>query len=193
MARPTLAAQLAKAVELGDMDQIKILSAKLLLSQTKAKPKKKKVVRTTQKKKQLVVIPDDENIEEIDLGDLESEEEEEVERSETSDFIAPARKPNRQNKYVDEDGKERKRAKVVPFKVQKNRKNTFRDNENEYAADIELDKKLHKHGVVRGDGRQPIKKVKVRCKRCNEVFVVWPGEVKHKNWACDECLTSNKP
>src|SRR4051812_39658738 len=122
MGRPTLAEQIAKAAAEGNMDKVKELAGKL--SPAKSKPK----VKPKPKVKKPKVLSVHEQVQ--------------VNPKETDSFISAARSSNdqRPSKYIDEDGNERVRARIVPFKVIKNRKNTFKDNLEEQKEDIEYDK-----------------------------------------------------
>lgn len=184
MPRPTIVEQIAKAAEAGDLEKVKELSKKLA-SKEKAKPKAKAQPQKKQKQTQVE--------EEYDIY----EEEVTNDDDEANDFIVKAqRSSNRRGEtesedFVDEDGEARTRCRKVPFKIVKNRKNKWADNLNEYKEDAELDKKLHKNGVNRGNGREAIKKIKIKCKQCGNSKVIWPGEVKHSNWICDDCIIGN--
>jgi hypothetical protein len=216
MARPTLAQQLAAAAAAGDLTKVQELAGRLSPPAKKKKAKTKpskvnKIVKSTKKADH--EEEDFEDYEEYnpdglddldDPGNLDdnSDYADNVKANpkpsqltnvaSTSDFIVAARDPNKSAVYIDENGIERTRMKVVPFKAVKNRKNTFKDNGVANAADADFDAKVHKNGVFRGEGRDPVKKVKIKCIRCNEVKILWPGEIMHRNFICDECLSKNK-
>jgi hypothetical protein len=110
----------------------------------------------------------------------------------TNEFIIAARDPHKKQTYIDEEGNEKTRARIVPLDTRK-KKNTFKDSGVEYSQDIEFDKKVHANGIHKGSPRPPVKKVHVRCTRCDKDQVLWPGEIMHDNFVCDKCLTSSKP
>jgi hypothetical protein len=178
MPRPTIVEQIAKAAEAGDLEKVKELSKKLA-SKEKTKPKAKAQPKKKQKQ---------EPEEEYEVYEEEVDDEDEV--SEANGFIAKARRSNHyeENSDSEEDGEARTRCRKVPFKIVKNRKNKWTDNVNEYKEDAELDKKLHKNGVNHGNKRDSVKKIKIKCKQCGNSKIMWPGEVKHSNWICDDCI-----
>ncbi len=187
MGRPTIASQLAKAAAAGDIEKIKELAAKLD-KQTKPKPKSKS--KSKVKAKPQVMVYEEEIVEGPELSSPGNEGTRH--HTDMDSFITPARRPTYQEKFLDEDGKERVRMRTVPFKVVKNRKNKWKDDLNEKDPDVEFDRIVHKNGPVNVQHREKVTKVKVRCSRCKQIKIVWPGEVSHSNWACDDCLTSNR-
>lgn len=191
MGRPTLASQLAKAAEAGDLEKVKEIAAKLAAApkpKPKPKSKVKKKTQTTQVSKTTKKVRAQPETEVVEPPDPFAE------------FTTSAKASDKQNgegeafKYLDEDGVERVRARVVPFKVIKNRKNQFKDDLTEAAEDITYDKKKRKKikGKIKAAPRPKVDKIKVECSRCHKLIEIWPGEVLHKNWACDSCLTKNR-
>lgn len=172
MGRPTLASQISKAAADGDMEKVKELAIRLEKSENKKqKPKSKNRNKTT--------------------SEVEVYEEEVYENDRVyNDFIAPSKSNKKRETPCDGDG--HVHARVVPFKIIKNRKNQWEDDIQQEAADIEFDKLVHKNKKNKKH-RSPINKIKVKCNRCERIKTVWPGEVLHKNWACDECLVKNRP
>lgn len=182
MGRPTLLDQLAKAVADGDLPLAQSLVKKI---SNKPKPKVSVKPKTTKKVKTQVIVDD---------NDDSSRKEEGISpaniKDPFDDFITTAKSSQSESySYTDEDGNERVRARVVPFKVVKNRKNKWKDDLTEAVSDIEFDKKK-KHLKLKK--RPDVKKIKVECCRCHKDIEVWPGEVLHENWACDKCLVKNK-
>jgi hypothetical protein len=170
--RPTLAAQIAKAAAEGNMEKVKELADKLTKQKVPVKAKAK-----TNKKLILPRTVDDK-------GEVEED-------APAEDFIVTAKNPNHREVRRTEDGEDRVVARIVPFKVVHNRKNTWADDITEEANDIEFDKLVHKNGPRSCKPRPTVTKIEIKCTRCNRTFEVWPGEIKHKNWACDPCLVSN--
>jgi hypothetical protein len=181
MGRPTIADQIAKAAAEGNLEKVKELAGKL-----KAPSKPKKKVVKPKDKKIIEVYEDEVNEPKINKNAVGV-------GKDTSSFIATARNPNKQRKVIDEDGQEKIVSKVVPFKIIKNRKNSWKDDQKIEKEDIDEYKKVKKKGYkpVKRD-RDSVNKIKVKCSRCKDIKIVWPGEVTHKNWACDECLTSGR-
>jgi hypothetical protein len=186
--RPTIASQIAKAAQLGDIEKVKELAAKLEIDK-----KTKSKIKTKAKAKRQTKIK-------VDETEIYKPDDHEETVNPFAEFTAPARNDKIRDgteSYTDQDGNERVRSRVVPFKVVKNRKNKFKDDLTEETADIEFDKKTHvstnKIKKTKLQHRPPTTKVKVRCIRCKELKVVWPGEIMHRNWACDTCLKNNIP
>lgn len=166
MGRPTLAEQIAKAAASGDIKKVQELANRL-----SPKPKSKTKAKATKEK--VKVVASDDN----------------------GDFIAKARSSDNQaaSKYIDEDGNERVRARVVPFKIVKNRKNKFVDDLQEEVEDLKFDKAWQrkvKTKKIKKAKRDPVSKIKVKCYECKDMKEVWPGEVMHRNWICDDCLAA---
>jgi hypothetical protein len=186
MGRPTIAEQIAKAAEEGNLEKVKELSSKLIVKpKSKPKPKtKNKDISKPKKPAAGVEVYEDEIIESEEVNPK-------LNKKNKQDFIVSARDPNKQQKYTNDDGEEKIRARIVPFKVVKNRKNIWKDDKKSEIADIEFDKKVRKNtkGKTVKSRRDPINKIKVKCFKCKEIKLIWPGEVTHSRWSCDECLT----
>lgn len=166
MARLSLIDQLKKAISEGNLDKAKELSLKI---DSKPKPKPKAKVKVKP-----IITDDEEDF--VDNG-----------------FMAPAKRKNAteyKEVYTDENGVERVKAKKVPFKAVKNRKNIFKDDLTEATSDIEFDKAVKRK--TKKSHREAVEKVKQKCSRCEKYISVWPNEVTHNNWACNDCIARNK-
>jgi len=188
MGRPTLAEQLKKAAAEGDLDKVKEIADKLA-----AKPQKKvtkpKVTRT---KKQKVDIIDPEDLDHCEEGDI-------IETEESHIFRPNNRSRSRTETYIDKDGVQRTRSRVVPFKVIRNRPNKWEDEIT--ADDLYMQKQREKHfkmlekkGLVhKVKSRDAEKQIKVECIECHKKIKMWQSDlmVNINRFVCDSCLDPN--
>jgi len=178
MGRPTLAQQLQKAVAEGDLTKIKNIADKISMQKetkpSKTKPKNKSKIKT----------------EVVDLEDIRPGDIVEIEND---CIFRPGKKESKTETYIDKDGVSRTRAKVVPFKVVRNRSNEWVDQPTQ--TEVALQKKKNKNldKLPKKVRRQPIEKIKVKCSECRDDKEVWATEVRNGYlFICEDCLNPHR-
>lgn len=101
-----------------------------------------------------------------------------VKKSQTSsdlDFTAPW-------------GAENNKSKIQKYqKIKKGKVNKWVDDGTLHRSDIEIDKKLAPKKLSEKGAREPEKKVKVLCSRCNKTFNI--SKLFATDWyICDKCV-----
>jgi hypothetical protein len=195
MARPTLEEQIAKAAEEGNLEKVRELAKRLKKPPLKAKQKTK-----SKQKKQAVKTPPQEELpaqirEErriiIPGGSYEYEK--------YKDYLTTSKKVVAD--VFDDDEKEEespaksgrkggKVSRVLPFDTSK-KINQWKDTKREELGDAKIDKLLGANKARQVETREPVKKISVKCKKCKQMCLVWPGEVLHSRWTCDDCLSDH--
>jgi hypothetical protein len=194
MARPTLEEQIAKAAEEGNLEKVRELAKRLKKPPSNTKAKQK--LKSKQIKKASKTLPSER--EELPANAPPARI---ILPGSENDFIVSSKS---QKKIIvdafDDDDEEESPAKskrkdgkvsrVLPFDTSK-KINQWTDNKKEELGDVKIDKKLGANRARQVELREPVKKISVKCKKCKQMCLVWPGEVLHSRWTCDDCLSDH--
>jgi hypothetical protein len=205
MARPTLEEQIAKAAEEGNLEKVRELAKRLKKPPTNTKAKQKS--KPKQKKQVSKILPS--KSEELPANAASPREIREAPSriilpGKENDFIVSSKSQKKiiVDAFADDNDddeeespakskrKDGKVSRVLPFDTSK-KINQWKDNKKDERGDVEIDKKLGSNRARQVELREPVKKISVKCKKCKQMCLVWPGEVLHSRWTCDDCLSDH--